>query len=193
MTDTLMPCAALPATFAAPDQDVLADGEVPAAGEGGTGRPARGWIVKSEAQDRPLRVTLRYDARSGALVGREDFAGRHPIDKVVAVGVAWHEGQLFGWINQLVGLLTATMLVMLVVSGFVMWRRRKPASGLGAPPALVAPAWPRGWGVRVLALVLLVWLPMFTASLVLVLLLDRLVLTHIPGARGWLGGVPVGR
>src|SRR5580658_3456518 len=37
MTDTLMPLAALPATFVAPDQDVLADGEVPSAGEGGMG------------------------------------------------------------------------------------------------------------------------------------------------------------
>ncbi|WP_295638365.1 PepSY domain-containing protein [Novosphingobium sp.] len=157
------------------------------AGEGGAGKPATGWVVKSEAQDRPLRLTLRYDAGNGALVAREDFASRHPIDKVVAVGVAWHEGQLFGWVNQLIGLLTALMLVTLVVSGFVMWRRRKPESGLGAPPALTGPVWPRGWGFRVLALFLLVWLPLFTLSLVTVALVERLVLPRLPGLSRWLG------
>ena len=57
-----------------------------------------------------------------------------PIDRVVAYGVAWHEGQLLGLFNQLVGVATALMLITLVISGFVMWRRRKPDHALGAPP-----------------------------------------------------------
>jgi uncharacterized iron-regulated membrane protein len=161
------------------------------AGEGGTGKPAKGWVVKSEAQDRLLRVTYRFDAASCALAAREEFASRHPIDKVVAVGTAWHEGQLFGWINQLIGLLTALALVTLVVSGFVMWRRRKPAESLGAPPALATPHWPRGWGFRLLALFLLLWLPLFTLSLVVVALIERMVLPRLSALSRWLGMAPL--
>ena len=156
-------------------------------GEGGAGKPTRGWLVKSEAQNRPLRITLRYDASGRRLLAREDFARRHPLDRLVAYGVAWHEGQLFGWVNQLVGLLTALMLVTITVSGFVMWRRRKPAGQLGAPTALTPPAWPRGWGFRLAVLALMVWLPLFTASLAAITLLEWAVLRRIPAASRWLG------
>jgi uncharacterized iron-regulated membrane protein len=145
------------------------------AGEGGSGKPASGWVVKSEAQDRPLRVTLRYDAHSGALVGREDIAGKHPIDRILAYAIAWHEGQLLGWLNQLIGLLTAAALVTITVSGFIMWRKRKPAGVLGAPPAASRPTLPRGPAFGVLAVFLLIWLPLFTASLTVVALVDLLL------------------
>ena len=145
------------------------------AGEGGSGKPATGWLVKSEAQDRPLRVTLRYDARTGALQSRDDFAAKYPVDRIVAYAIAWHEGQLFGWVNQLIGLITALALVTVTVSGLVMWLKRKPAGAFGAPPPAVRREWPRGWGFGVLAVFLLVWLPLFTASLSLVALIDGLV------------------
>jgi uncharacterized iron-regulated membrane protein len=145
------------------------------AGEGGSGKPASGWVVKSEAQDRPLRVTLRYDAHSGALTGREDISGKHSIDRIVAYAIAWHEGQLLGWFNQLLGLLTAAALVTITISGFIMWRRRKPAGAFGAPPRAARPALPRGWAFAALAAFLLAWLPLFTASLAVVALVDLLV------------------
>jgi hypothetical protein len=44
----------------------------------------------------------------------------------VGYGVAWHEGQLLGWINQAIGVFTALALLTLMVSRFVMWRRGKP-------------------------------------------------------------------
>lgn len=156
-------------------------------GEGGSGKPSADWIIRSDAQNRPLRVTLHFDGISGAPLWREDFATRHPIDKVVAVGVAWHEGQLLGWPNQLIGLLTALMLVVLAASGFVMWQKRRPVGTLGAPPRFSQPARLRGaaaWGLLVF---LLVWLPLFTLSLGLVLLAERLVLPRLPGVARWLG------
>ncbi|MDE2403701.1 MAG: PepSY domain-containing protein [Sphingomonadales bacterium] len=154
-------------------------------GEGGSGKPASGWVIKSDAQNRPLRVTIRYDAGGTHRLSREDFADRHWIDRVIGYGVAWHEGQLFGWINQLIGVFTAAALVLVAVSGFVLWRRRKPAGGLGAPPG--SGTWPKGWGFRLTLLALMVWLPLFTASLLVVMLLEAAVLRHIPAARNWLG------
>ncbi len=145
-------------------------------GDGGGGS-GKAWVVKSDAQNRPLRVVIRYDARTGQQISREDFASRHPIDKIIAYGVAWHEGQLFGLFNQLVGVGTALMLITITVSGFVMWRRRKPEGVLGAPPLPNAPA--RIRGVAVIVLVLALLLPLFGASLLLVLLFDRLVLPRL--------------
>lgn len=158
-----------------------------ASGEGGAGPPAKSWVVKSDAQNRPLRVTLKFDAQTGALISREDFLARHPIDKVIAYGVAWHEGQLFGLANQLVGLATALMLLTLVISGFAMWWRRKPDGELGAPRRFSQPARLKGFGVWVLTAFLLVWLPLFALSLVAVFLIGLLILPHFQKTRKWLG------
>jgi uncharacterized iron-regulated membrane protein len=144
-----------------------------------------GWVVKSDTQNRPLRVKLTYDATTGAQTSREDFADKHPIDRVVGYGVAWHEGQLLGWFNQLVGVLTALMLITLAVSGFVLWRRRKPEALLGAPPLPAVPA--RIGGVVAIVLVLAALLPLLALSLVVLWVLERLVLTRIAPVSRWLG------
>lgn len=143
------------------------------------------WSVRSDTQNRPQRVTLTYDRMTGQEVSRETFADKHVIDRVVGYGVAWHEGALFGWINQLVGVLTALMLVTMAVSGFVLWRRRKPAERLGAPPLPAVP--PRIRGVVAIVLVLAALLPLLALSLIVLLLVERLVLSRIPATSRWLG------
>ncbi len=142
--------------------------------------PGTHWTVKSDAQNRPLRATITYDAMTGARLSVERFADRHVIDRVVGYGIAWHEGQLFGWINQLIGVITALALITLSISGFVMWRRRKPEGGLGAPPVPAIPAKMRG--IAVIMLLLAALLPLLALSLILLWLLDRSIL------RRWAGG-----
>lgn len=142
------------------------------------------WTVRSDAQNRSLRVTIKYDAMTGKVLSREDFADKHVIDRVVGYGVAWHEGALFGWVNQLIGLLTALMLITLAVSGFLMWRKRKPADKLGAlPPPLerrIAKLVP-------VILLLTALLPLLAASLIAMLIFDRLILPRLPRLSNWLG------
>src|SRR5690606_10822180 len=82
------------------------------------------WTVRSDAQDRPRRTSITYDPATGRETSRDGFADDHVIDRVVGYGIAWHEGQLFGWMNQLIGVLTAIGLIGIAVSGFVIWRRR---------------------------------------------------------------------
>jgi uncharacterized iron-regulated membrane protein len=153
-------------------------------GEGGAGKPGNGWVIRSDVQNRPCRETLRYDATGAQLHAHETFAGKHWIDRVIGYGVAWHEGQLFGWLNQLVGLLTALALWLVAISAFIMWRRRKPANRLGAPGR--AGQVLTGWRVRLAFVFLLVWLPLFTASLTAILLLEWAVLRRIPAVARWL-------
>jgi uncharacterized iron-regulated membrane protein len=142
------------------------------------------WTVKSNAQNRPLRATLNYDMTDGRLLSRQTFADRHPIDRAVGYGIAWHEGQLFGLPNQLIGLATALALITLTITGFLMWRRRKPEGKLGAPPLPTSPAQLRG--VAIIMLVLAALLPLLAASLLLVWLADRLLLPRLPRLARWL-------
>ncbi len=143
------------------------------------------WTVKSDAQNRPLRRTITYDAATGIEQSRKGFADRPVVDRVVGYGIAWHEGQLFGWLNQAIGVFTALALLTLMVSGFVLWRRRKPEGRLGAPPLPAIPA--RFGGVVVIVVILAAFLPLLAISLVALAVFERLVLPRIPRLAGWLG------
>jgi uncharacterized iron-regulated membrane protein len=143
------------------------------------------WSVSSDAADRPLRADAKIDGANGRMLSRTDFAQRHWIDRVIGYGVAGHEGALFGIANQILGTLTALFLVVLAVSGAVMWWRRRPIGLLGAPVRLSRPA--IGGGLIALIVGLGLYLPMFGATLILVLLTEKLVLHRLPGPRRWLG------
>ncbi|MEO7169879.1 MAG: PepSY domain-containing protein [Sphingomonas sp.] len=148
----------------------------------GMGAP---WTAKSDAANRPLRTDLTLDGASGRILSRRDFAERRLIDRVVGYGVAVHEGQLFGWLNQLMNLATALGLILLSVSSVVLWWRRRPDDVLGAPPALTRR--PAAIGFFALLIALGLFLPLLGVTLVAVLLTERLVLHRLRTVRRWLG------
>lgn len=143
------------------------------------------WTAKSMTQNRPHRADLVVNGSTGEIVSRKDFRDRHWVDRAVGYGIAAHEGQLFGWFNQLLGLITALGLVLLSVSGFVLWWRRRDQGVLGAPKPLLNPRW--SIGLLVLIVALGVYLPLFGASLIAVVVLEWAVLARIPPVRNWLG------
>jgi len=147
--------------------------------------PGAPWTAKTDTPNRPQRVDFTVDGETGKLIGAKDFSQKHLIDKIVGVGIAAHEGQLFGWANQLLGLFTAIGLVLLSVSAVVLWWRRRSVGALGAPEAIARPRLSVALVVIVLALGL--YLPMFGVSLLTVLAVERLVLRRIPPVRDWLG------
>lgn len=141
------------------------------------------WKLARETQNRPIARSVSFDPQTGAVVSRSGFADKHPIDRAIGYGIAWHEGQLFGWINQLIGVATAAALILLAISGTLMWWRRRPGGSLGAPPH------PGATKLRVVAAITAIaaaLLPMLALSLVAVLLFDRLILRHWPRAAEWL-------
>lgn len=143
------------------------------------------WKLTSQSQNRPLRAEAWIDGRSGRLLSSRHFDERPLVDRAIGIGVAAHEGQLFGWFNQLLGVLTAVGLMIMATSGFVLWRRRKPAQRLGAPSF---PAEHRlAVGVTVMILGLALVLPVVGMSLVCMALMEFALLRHIPAARRWLG------
>ncbi len=110
------------------------------------------------------------------------------MDRIVGIGVAAHEGQLFGLANQMLGLFTALALATLSISAVVLWWRRRETGVLGAPSPGNKPRWSAGFAVTVIALA--VYLPAMGVSLVAVFLLERFVLSRIPPVSRWLGLAP---
>jgi len=151
-------------------------------------RAGGNWTIKSDSQNRILRDVIQADPKTGAVVSRENFSQRLLFDRMVGIGVAAHEGQLFGLFNQMLGLATAMGLVMLCVSAVVLWWRRRNVGVLGAPIPLSAPRYPVAVVAAVVALA--VYLPEMAASLILVLLVEKFVLSRIPSVSRWLGLVP---
>ncbi|HEY6527465.1 MAG TPA: PepSY domain-containing protein [Cellvibrionaceae bacterium] len=143
------------------------------------------WSAKSNSQNRPLRSDAYFDTRTGELTHEQTFAQRHIIDRVVGFGIAAHEGQLFGWLNQLVGLITALGLIIMSISGFIMWRKRAPTGALGAPPPLPDTALSTGFIAIILLAALL--LPTLAVSLMLIITLEKTLLHRWPAAQKWLG------
>lgn len=143
------------------------------------------WTARSEAQNRPLRENVVLDGATGQVLSRTTFAQWPLIDRLVGYGVAIHEGQMFGWINQALGLVTAIGLALVSVSGFLMWWQRRPAGRLGAPTTSR-----RLFSVPLLMFVLVVLgllLPLLGASLIAILIIDRWLLPYFPRLEAFLG------
>ncbi len=144
------------------------------------------WLVKAEPQNRPQGRTVELNAATGAISKDLPFSSKPWIDRIVATGVAAHEGQLFGWPNVALGLVAAAGFLTIALSAMLMWLRRRPAGMLGAPTKLGS--------VRIHAVAFVIFffvlgmlLPTFGMSLICVLGFERFVLPFWPDAQQWLG------
>ncbi|SFK58211.1 PepSY-associated TM helix domain-containing protein [Methylocapsa palsarum] len=148
------------------------------------------WAVQSTSLNFTARESFEFDPKTLRMVKKDGFSEHGLLDKTIDVGIAAHQGQLFGWFNQLLGLLTAAGYLMLVVTSTLMWWRRRPTGSLGAPPALTrAPKLaPFLLGLIVLLGLLL---PTLGLSLVAILAGELAIRRFAPGASRWLGLVPL--
>ncbi|MEQ9508442.1 MAG: PepSY domain-containing protein, partial [Alloalcanivorax xenomutans] len=131
--------------------------------------------------DRPQgQRTLHVDSGGHLLLVNVGFDDYGAIAKAVELGVALHMGNYFGRANQIVMLLTCVAIVALVITGVVMWWRRRPAGGLGAPDS--PPIRKRYW--LAITLTLLALLPLAGLSLVLVLAVEKGMMTRCRSVAG---------
>jgi uncharacterized iron-regulated membrane protein len=115
--------------------------------------------------------TLYFDRWSGRLIREVDFADYGWVGRATELGVQIHLGNYWGRANQIVMLLPCIGIVTLVMSGFVMWWKRRPLGRLGAPPVLAGTPL-RGFAT--LSVVAGLLLPLLGASMLVVLLIDTL-------------------
>lgn len=143
------------------------------------------WQLTSNHQNRTLRAVASLDGYSGDVQNMTPFSERALIDRIIGIGISIHEGHLFGWANQLLGLIVAIGTIGLAVTGFVMWWRRKPVDRLGAPQPL--PDMRMGRVATGILVGLALFLPLLAVSLVVLLALEWLVIRRIKPINRWLG------
>lgn len=141
------------------------------------------WKASSQTPNRPQRADV-WISSDGGIEKRSDFAQKKLLDRAIGIGVAAHEGHLFGWFNLMLGVLTCAGLILISVSGFILWRKRKPQAVLGAPPAMPARV---GFAVVAITLGLAIFLPLLAISLAVLLVLEFLLLRRINWLSRWLG------
>lgn len=128
-------------------------------------------------------ATLHVDQYSGTVLTDVRYEQYGVMAKLITLGIAFHEGKLFGIANQLLGLLACLGLILISAGSYVMWRKRAPAGKLGAPNK------PRekkaSIGVLIIMAVLGVLMPLVGLSLLAVLALDWLVIRRVPALRRW--------
>jgi len=77
---------------------------------------------------------IHVDQYSGAVLSDMGLDDLGPLGMAAEWGVSLHMGQAFGIWNQLVLLGACIAMVVLAVSGGVMWWRRRPQGSMGVPP-----------------------------------------------------------
>ncbi|WP_252189284.1 PepSY-associated TM helix domain-containing protein [Rossellomorea vietnamensis] len=129
-------------------------------------------------------VTMHLDQYTGAVLADYRFDNYGIGGKIVAMGITLHTGTQFGFINQLFSLLICLGIMLVAVSGFYLWLKRKPKKEMGAP---------KSPGIMKLKYFLLVMIalgilfPLVGASLIVILLLDRLLIKKIPATKKFFG------
>ncbi len=126
-------------------------------------------------------TTMHIDQYSGQVLVNTGWNEYGAVAKVVAMGIAIHEGKQFGIGNQIVIVLACVVVIVLAATGVVLWWQRRPAGRLGAP------AKPRQRGASIAAVAIMVAIglmfPLVGVSLVAVLTLDWLLIGRIPALK----------
>ncbi|WP_018392740.1 PepSY domain-containing protein [Bacillus sp. 37MA] len=128
-------------------------------------------------------ATIHADQYSGAILSDVRFNDFGFGAKMVEGGIALHEGRLFGLANQLIGLIVCLGLIGVVISSFMMWRKRKPEGKLGSPAKSKDKKITRTVFFIMLAMGII--MPLVGISIIIVFLLDRFVLPKIKPLKAW--------
>ncbi len=122
--------------------------------------------------------TLHIDQYTGNVLADVRYADYSVYARMMAWGIAFHEGDLGVW-NLALNTLVCLSILLVSVSGLVMWVKRRPSGArLGAPPrpALI----PYAKGALLVTLALSLAFPMLGLTLLAVILVDLVILSAVP-------------
>ena len=123
---------------------------------------------------------MHIDQYSGKVLADVRWQDYGLVPKAVELGISIHMGKYFGLANQLLMLLACLLLIVLCLSGTVMWWRRRPDGRLGAP---VLASYDHWRAPLVLVAIMGIIFPLVGLSLIAVLLLDYLLLSRLPNLK----------
>jgi len=124
---------------------------------------------------------VHIDRYSGNILADVGFADYSVVGKLMAWGIALHKG-MAGPINFAFNLVYLALVLLLCISGVVMWWKRRPAGSLAAP--LYAKDFRLTTGVAVIALALSVLFPLGGIAILLFAVFDYLLPRRFKEA-GW--------
>lgn len=123
--------------------------------------------------------TLHIDQYTGKVLADVRFADYSAYAKMMAIGVAFHEGDMGVW-NLILNTTFCLSMIFLPISGLIMWWKRRPQNALrlAAPPRPVdVPLWK---GAVLLMSAIGLAFPLAGATLLGILALDWLIIRRIP-------------
>lgn len=138
--------------------------------------------MSNDSADPTSDRTLHLDRYSGKVLADVRFADYSTYGQAMAVGIAFHEGDLGVW-NIAFNTAFCLLVLFVCVSGAVMWWKRRPdgAARLAAPPMpRDLPMWK---GAVVLMLALSFAFPMAGLTLLVVMALDLLLVSRLPALK----------
>lgn len=130
------------------------------------------WRISNFDRSQPTkRFNLLLDGHSGQVLYYHGWSSFTLFSKATAVGIPFHRGE-FGWWNQALLLTFGVGVLWWLVSGWVMFAKRKRQGWLGLPRVL-----PGAWGsvsaiTVAIAAVCLVAMPVFAWSVAAVALVE---------------------
>lgn len=142
------------------------------------------YAITAFPNDPANQTTIHIDQYSGAVLSDVRWKDYGLLPKTVEMGISLHEGKYFGLPNQLLMLFAALVVLVLAISGTVMWWQRRPAKRLGAPPMPENfPLWKTAVAIIIVMSILF---PLVGVSLACALLFDYLVIQRISTLRRFL-------
>ncbi|QTN36726.1 PepSY-associated TM helix domain-containing protein [Cognatishimia activa] len=140
-------------------------------------RKANGaYWIRSASTNRNDQTELVIDRYSGDILKRLDFQDNPAVAKTVSLGISFHQGELYGLTNLIQNTVAAILALLLSVTGFVAWWKRRPAGSLGVPNAPDAALSP---SMIALVVALSILFPLVGASLIVALILDWAILRRL--------------
>ncbi|MFN3994651.1 MAG: PepSY-associated TM helix domain-containing protein [Tabrizicola flagellatus] len=141
--------------------------------------------MSNDGPDPSADRTIHIDRHTGNVLADVRYADYSAYAKAMAWGIAFHEGDLGAW-NLALNTAFCLALILVSVSGLVMWLKRRPAGArLGAPPRPAEIPYAKGALLVTLALALA--FPMLGLTLLAVILLDLAVLSALPPLKRMVG------
>lgn len=136
------------------------------------------WRVMGDDPSRPLqRIDMVMDAYSGKPLFYADWKTQSAFAKATAVGIPFHRGE-FGWWNQLLLLLFGAGVLFSLVSGWMMFFKRRRA-GMPGWPSLLPGAWrAASWWMWIMTVLMCAAMPLLALTIPLVVAVEILLLSH---------------
>jgi uncharacterized iron-regulated membrane protein len=130
-------------------------------------------------KDVSKEAVVHIDQYSGTILATYGYDKYSLTAKLVDQGVSIHEGRKLGVVTRISSTSFCLAILFLCVTGPIMWWKRRPkAGGLSAPrgrlPISDSPV------IAITLIVLGVVLPLFGASLLVVLIFDKFLIRRIP-------------